>query len=258
MCLAQDAEQARRLCRLGAENVVAIGDLKAAGHRLPVDQAQLQRLKREIGRRPLWLAASTHQDEEEAAAEVHATLAAKYPGLLTIIAPRHPVARRRRCGDAGSERVAGRATQSWRADYAAKPTSISPIPWANSDCSTVSPRSPLSVVRSCGTGVTTLFEAARLDCAILHGPDISNCAAMAAALADAGAAQMVIDAEELGHCGIAAAVRSPAVRRSPGRGNARCSAGRGDSRCRAGAAGALARPDRTAAERVTRRRSDCS
>ena len=41
------------------------------------------------------------------------------------------------------------------------------------------------------------FEAARLDCAILHGPEIGNCAAMAAALAAAGAAETVTDAETL-------------------------------------------------------------
>ena len=35
------------------------------------------------------------------------------------------------------------------------------------------------------------FEAASLDCAMLHGPDMSNCAGMAAALAAAGASQTV-------------------------------------------------------------------
>jgi 3-deoxy-D-manno-octulosonic-acid transferase len=41
------------------------------------------------------------------------------------------------------------------------------------------------------------FEAARLGCAVLHGPDMSNCAAMAAALAAAGAAETVGDAAAL-------------------------------------------------------------
>jgi 3-deoxy-D-manno-octulosonic-acid transferase len=35
------------------------------------------------------------------------------------------------------------------------------------------------------------FEAARLGCAVLHGPDMTNCAAMAAALANADAADAV-------------------------------------------------------------------
>ena len=41
------------------------------------------------------------------------------------------------------------------------------------------------------------FEAARLDCAILHGSDTANCAAMTAALDAAGAALTVADAGEL-------------------------------------------------------------
>ena len=40
-CLAQDAEQARRLRRLGGDQVTAIGDLKAAGNPLPVDPARI-------------------------------------------------------------------------------------------------------------------------------------------------------------------------------------------------------------------------
>jgi 3-deoxy-D-manno-octulosonic-acid transferase len=43
------------------------------------------------------------------------------------------------------------------------------------------------------------FEAARLDCAVLHGPDMSNCAGMAAALEAGGAAETVTGAEALAH-----------------------------------------------------------
>jgi 3-deoxy-D-manno-octulosonic-acid transferase len=41
------------------------------------------------------------------------------------------------------------------------------------------------------------FEAARLDCAVLLGPNIDNCAGMAAELAAAGAAETVSDADSL-------------------------------------------------------------
>jgi 3-deoxy-D-manno-octulosonic-acid transferase len=41
------------------------------------------------------------------------------------------------------------------------------------------------------------FEAARLDCAVIHGPNIGNCARMAAELAAAGAAETVSDADGL-------------------------------------------------------------
>jgi len=46
-------------------------------------------------------------------------------------------------------------------------------------------------------GLPIPFEAARLGCAVLHGPDMSNCAAMAAALAAADAAETVSGAAAL-------------------------------------------------------------
>jgi 3-deoxy-D-manno-octulosonic-acid transferase len=46
-------------------------------------------------------------------------------------------------------------------------------------------------------GAHNPFEAARLDCAVLHGPNIGNCAGMAAELAAAGAAETVSDADGL-------------------------------------------------------------
>ena len=38
----------------------------------------------------MFLAASTHPGEDEIVAEAHKALCATYPGLLTIIVPRHP------------------------------------------------------------------------------------------------------------------------------------------------------------------------
>src|SRR5205823_14390777 len=48
-----------------------------------------------------------------------------------------------------------------------------------------------------GAGGHNPFEAARLDCAILHGPDMRKSAGMAAALAAAGATEIVGSAGEL-------------------------------------------------------------
>src|SRR5260370_24842788 len=45
------------------------------------------------------------------------------------------------------------------------------------------------------------FEAARLECAVLHGPDMSNCAAMAGLLAAAGAAETLRDDAALAQAG---------------------------------------------------------
>jgi 3-deoxy-D-manno-octulosonic-acid transferase len=83
----QDAE---RLKALGAPHVESPGDLKLAAPPLPVDEAELGRLQRLLDGRPVWLAASTHPGEEVLIAAAHREIAAMHPGLVTIIAPRHP------------------------------------------------------------------------------------------------------------------------------------------------------------------------
>jgi 3-deoxy-D-manno-octulosonic-acid transferase len=87
---AQSEADASRLRRLGAHRVMAVGDLKLAAERLPVDGAELRRLSEVLGRRPAWLAASTHPGEEAAVAHVHRRLLNRFPNLLTVVVPRHP------------------------------------------------------------------------------------------------------------------------------------------------------------------------
>ena len=55
------------------------------------------------------------------------------------------------------------------------------------------------------------YEAERLDCAIFHGPDMSNAAGLARALANAAAAEIVRDAETLAG-GVRRLIRDPAER----------------------------------------------
>jgi 3-deoxy-D-manno-octulosonic-acid transferase len=87
---ARAESDAARLRALGAHGVTAPGDLKFSAEPLPVDNAELARLRARLGGRPVWLAASTHPGEEAIAAAVHRRLAPAHPGLLTIVAPRHP------------------------------------------------------------------------------------------------------------------------------------------------------------------------
>ena len=89
-CLAQSEEDGKRLQALGAKSVTLAGNIKYDAAPLPVDEIALDELRREIGERPHWLAASNHPGDEDAAAEAHLALAAAIPGLLTLIAPRHP------------------------------------------------------------------------------------------------------------------------------------------------------------------------
>ena len=87
--LAHDEQSAGFFRELGANQVQFSGDLKHASDPLPADEEELSRLQKAIGKRPVWLAASTHDGEEKAVKRVHEKLLAEFPALLTIIAPRH-------------------------------------------------------------------------------------------------------------------------------------------------------------------------
>ena len=87
---ARGEEDAARLRALGAPNVEVRGDLKLAAPILPADPGVLRDMADQFGDRPVFLAASTHPGEEILIREVHDALAARHPGLLTIVAPRHP------------------------------------------------------------------------------------------------------------------------------------------------------------------------
>ncbi len=83
LILPQDVETRARLARLGASPGPTL-NLKLAGPPPPVDAAQVAALRSAIGPRKVVLAASTHPGEEALIA------GAIPPGVLLIIAPRHP------------------------------------------------------------------------------------------------------------------------------------------------------------------------
>ncbi|MCB1542043.1 MAG: 3-deoxy-D-manno-octulosonic acid transferase, partial [Rhodoblastus sp.] len=85
---AQSAEDAARFASLGATRVTLAGNLKYDVAPPPADPDALAQLASQIGARPVWVAASTHEGEEEICLAAHRILHARYPDLLTIIAPR--------------------------------------------------------------------------------------------------------------------------------------------------------------------------
>lgn len=89
-CLGQSEEDAYRLRVLGAKDAMCLGNLKYAGLPIPIDQNKKQEILKQIGKRAIWLASSTHNDEEFKIGRFLKDLQAKHPGLLTLIAPRHP------------------------------------------------------------------------------------------------------------------------------------------------------------------------
>jgi 3-deoxy-D-manno-octulosonic-acid transferase len=197
LCLAQDEMQLERLRALGAVAAETVGDLKSAAAPLPVDAAELERLRAAVAERPLWLAANTHPGEEDAAIAVHVRLRAKHRGLLTIIVPRHPArgdaiaATLRRLGISVARRSRGEAitpsTEIYLGDTLGEMGLFYRLAEAVFVGGSLTP-----------VGGHSPFEPAILGCAILHGPDMSNCAEVARALDESGGAIAVTDANALG------------------------------------------------------------
>lgn len=88
--IAQSDLDADRFKRLGAWPVDVSGNLKVDTDSLPYHPGELQHLTQLIAGRPCWVAASTHDGEEEAIGKIHLHLKKKQPDLFTIIVPRHP------------------------------------------------------------------------------------------------------------------------------------------------------------------------
>ncbi|MHB1587288.1 MAG: lipid IV(A) 3-deoxy-D-manno-octulosonic acid transferase [Acidiferrobacteraceae bacterium] len=90
---AQSDDDAARLSELGASpgRVKTTGNIKFDLD-LPKDLAQQARAVRAAfsGATAVWIAASTHDGEEEVVLSTHAALRKRYPGLGLILAPRHP------------------------------------------------------------------------------------------------------------------------------------------------------------------------
>jgi 3-deoxy-D-manno-octulosonic-acid transferase len=197
-CFAQDEVQAERLRRLGVREIAMIGDVKAAAAALPVDLSLLKQLRDQVGPRPLWVAASTHAGEEEVVAGVHTQLVGNHPDLLTIIAPRHAAR-----GDAIEAMLAGRGLRTARRARGEPVTCETDIYLADTMGELGLFYSIAGIAFIGGSlvakGGHNPFEAARLDCAVLHGPYISNCAGMASDLAAAGASETVSDGNALAH-----------------------------------------------------------
>src|SRR5438105_15194078 len=89
VCLAQSQTDADRFATLGSRNVVVTGNLKLDVPAPPADVNKLDILMAMTRGRPVVVAASTHPGEEEILTETHRTLAGYFPGLLTVIVPRH-------------------------------------------------------------------------------------------------------------------------------------------------------------------------
>jgi 3-deoxy-D-manno-octulosonic-acid transferase len=190
LVLARTEEDRARLLRLGAASAESWGDLKAAAPPLPVDAAALERLRRLLGNRPVFLAASTHPGEETLVLQAHARLAAARPDLLTVLVPRHPdrggsVAElAERQGLSVARRSAGGAPSASVAVYVADTLGELGLFYRLASVALVGG----SLVPHGGQNP---LEAARLGCPILLGPHTTNFTEPVTRLLQTGGALLV-------------------------------------------------------------------
>jgi 3-deoxy-D-manno-octulosonic-acid transferase len=196
LCLAQTSGDAERFNKLGTREVRVAGNLKFDAKAPPADPVQLSDLSRRIGARPVWAAVSTHRGEEEIIADAHIALRARFPTLLTIIAPRHP-----QRGDAVAGMLAGKRLRVARRSRQEILTNDSEIYFVDSfgEAGLIYRLSMLAFVgRSLvAKGGQNPIEAAKLNCAILHGPHVGNFREVYAALAAGEGAFVVEDGKAL-------------------------------------------------------------
>ena len=79
-----------RFQRLGVKDVQILPNLKLSAAPLPAAGPDVEFLRQMIGKRPVWLAASTHPSEDLVVFNAHRAIAQKIEGVLTIVVPRHP------------------------------------------------------------------------------------------------------------------------------------------------------------------------
>ncbi len=195
LLLVQSEEDGARFAKLGARSIRAVGNLKKAADKLPYDERQLADLKTICADRPIWLAASTHPGEEAVIAALHDRLAARHPGLLTIVVPRHPAR-----GDAIAAELAAARVIRLRSRNDALPDQAG-IYIADTLGELGLWYRLIDLVVIGGslseTGGHNPLEPAQLGCAVVLGPDMRNFATIVSELVAAGGAVQVPDIERL-------------------------------------------------------------
>ena len=196
---AQSKLDADRFRSIGASTVRTwvIGNIKF-DYELPASLANDGRELRSklFGKRPIWIAASTHADEEQQVLDAHEVLRKRFPGLLLILVPRHPERFRevgklvKHDGFTVASRTSEDACDATTDVYLVDTMGELPLFYAASDVVFVGG----SLVP---IGGHNLLEPAALGLPVIFGPHVFNAQEIADMFVDSGASRMVVDAAEL-------------------------------------------------------------
>ncbi|MFP5344901.1 MAG: lipid IV(A) 3-deoxy-D-manno-octulosonic acid transferase [Gammaproteobacteria bacterium] len=196
---AQSAPDAERIMGLGAprERVRVTGSIKF-DIKLPASlREQAAVLRRSLGiERALWIAASTHEGEEELILDAHAAVRQALPHSLLMLVPRHPerfakvAALCRKRGLRTLLRSEGHACDERTDVFIGDSMGELPLFYAASDAAFVGG----SLV---AVGGHNLIEPAALGLPLITGPYVFNFTEVSRMLREAGAVTEVANAEEL-------------------------------------------------------------
>jgi 3-deoxy-D-manno-octulosonic-acid transferase len=196
----QSDEDARRAIALGAlpERVVVTGNLKHEPLPDPAGAADLwHRLLGLSAGQPVWIAGSTHRGEDEAVLEAHRRALAERPGLVLVLAPRHP----ERVGEVMALATKSGFNPARRSSLPTRGRSATPVIVLDTVGELAQLYSIADVVFVGGSlsalGGHNVLEPALRGKPVLFGPHTSNFREAASILLAAGGGQVVRDAGEL-------------------------------------------------------------
>jgi len=196
--LCQDENTAKFIRKLSKSKIdpKVVGSLKESAPPLPFSEEDRSVISNQIGSRPIWLAASTHEREELMMAEAHKYARKFSSRLLLIIVPRHPNRGKKICSELRnlgwqvSLRSDGEKINNYTEIYIADTFGemglwyrISSISFLGGSMTEVGGHNP--------------FEPATLGSAILHGPHVWSAAEAYEELGKVKASLQVKNPEEL-------------------------------------------------------------
>ena len=197
--LAQSAGDAARFIDLGADQATThdVGNLKYDIAPVEGADAFSAGFRARIGERPVWIAASTHADEEAAVIAIHRRLRERWPDLLLLWGARHP------------ERFRAVAQQSVEAGWRVATRQLTQWPDREDAVFVIDTLGELVPFYGCADvafvggslqdiGGHNLLEPASAGTAVVTGPHLHNFLDIAARMRTAGALRVGKDATGVG------------------------------------------------------------
>ena len=194
----QDDESATQFASLGVspDMIRVTGTLKAGADALGDQPEKRKAMQAALQNRPIWLAASTHAQDEIDVFKAHKQILQSHPDTCLILAPRQPDRAARILNHAHDLGFQATILQDGTSDLAGIEIAIIDRIGELGVWYRLADRCFIGGSLA-DVGGHNPYEPARLNCAITHGPNIQNFADDYAAFHAAGGARKVLDANDL-------------------------------------------------------------